>query len=93
MSGLRLTALAVCIIAVLTLSGCFGGGGGGSASTGSYYAGGGSYSGGSSSTGGGSSSTGGGSTISTVHNPEPATVVLFGSGLIAYALFKIKKRK
>ena len=88
MNGLRLTASIVCIIAVLTLSGCFGGGGGGSASTGSYYAG------GSSSTGGGSSTTGGGSTPSSDPiNPEPTTVALFGSGLIAYALFKIRKRK
>ena len=93
MKGLRLIAFVGCLIVLLASTGCFGGGGGGSASTGSYYAGGSSSGGGSSYTGG-SGSTGGGSGISIFeHGPEPATLALLGSGLVAYALMMRNKRK
>ncbi|MFH1359977.1 MAG: PEP-CTERM sorting domain-containing protein [Candidatus Omnitrophota bacterium] len=40
--------------------------------------------------GSGSVATGGGS-IATIHNPEPATMLLLGSGLAAMAIYKRKK--
>jgi len=85
----NLLLLMVCAVALFALTGCLGGGGG-SSSTGS----GGSGSGNGSTYAGSFSSSGGSATGgSAVHNPEPATLALFGSGLIAYALSRRKKKK
>jgi len=77
----------VCAVALFALTGCLGAGGGSSSSGG----GGSSYAGGSSFTGGSGGSSGG-TLVSTAHNPEPATLGLFGGGLIAYALSRRKKK-
>ncbi len=73
--------LLVCLAAVLLLAGCSGSGSGSSKS--------GSAAAGSGSDGGGS----GTNSIIPHHNPEPATMLLLGGGLAAYALLRRKHKK
>lgn len=61
------------------ISGCQGGGGGGL-----------SFLGGGSGGDSGGFVGGGGDSIATIHNPEPATMLLMGSGLAAMAWYKSK---
>ncbi len=81
MSKITLTLLITCIMATLMLTGCKGSGGGASAWLGSSYA-------------GGSDILGGDSPISSnASNPEPATIVLLGGGLAAYAFLRRRRLK
>lgn len=79
------------VIASIALAGCGGGGGGGLASLiggtiGSLAGGGGTTS------TVGSGLLDGGSTIATIHNPEPTTLILLGSGLLAMAAYNRAKK-
>ena len=73
--------------------GCQGGGGGGGGSAASGLlpvSDGGSGISGLSGLSGGSGDPG--TTIATIHNPEPATMLLIGGGLMAMRYYKTKKR-
>jgi len=90
----KLVLLAICMIVVPLLSGCLGDSGSSSSGSGGSSSGGDStYASGYGSTGGSTGSIGGSTVGSAVHNPEPATLALFGGGLIAYALSRRKKKK
>jgi len=64
--------------------GCGGGGGGGSAALGALF--------GPGSGGGGGGGGGGGDTLATIHNPEPATLLLMGSGMAVMGLYRKHKK-
>ena len=93
------------IAAQLLTAGCFGGGGG-TGGLGSFFGFGGGGSGGDSSgsdsfasfdQGGAGGDAGGDAfgapSVATVHNPEPASVALFGSGLAGLTLLKRRKAR
>ena len=86
------------IAALLMTAGCGNGGGlsslfGGSGGSDTFAAlGGGSSSGGGGSSSGGSSG-GFSSNPATIHHPEPASMVLFGSGLVGAGLMSRRRRK
>ena len=94
MKTLKLSNILGWLALVPALIGCGGGGGGGSASLGlgSLFGG-----GGSSISGFGSEITTlvlldqGGGGIPTLHNPEPATMLLFGTGMAAMAYMRRKR--
>ena len=82
------------IAAQLLTAGCFGGGWG--SGLGSFFGFGGGDSGSSDSFASFGGGTGGGSeipSVATAHNPEPATVALFGTGLAGLALVKRRKAR
>ena len=63
--------------------GCLSGGGGGSSASAGSVVGGGSFSGGGEGIG-----TGAGGGLETIHNPEPATMLLVGGGVAAMAYYR-----
>jgi len=75
-------------IVVPMLTGC-GSGGSGFLGLGSLFSGVGSILGGSG--GGGSLLSGGSDGLASISNPEPATMILMGSGMAAMAYYKNKK--
>ena len=77
-----IAVLTTCLIAMVLLAGCKEGGSSGNSAINSPFTD-------SGVSGGSSSSDIGG----TGHVPEPATMALLGSGLLAYALFRRNKRK
>ena len=96
-SSIRLMSFAILSILLPCIYGCGGGGGGAEAFLGGFLGGGGG--GGSAAAGGGSVflassgiESGGGASIAALHNPEPITMALFGSGMMAMAFYK-KRRK
>lgn len=93
-----LTVLTLCLMAMVLLAGCKGGGG----SSFSSFFGGSSADdpiilsdlpGGGDTPGGGDDGGGDDDGGGLSHQPEPATIALLGSGLLAYALLRRKKRK
>lgn len=94
----RMANFAILSVLLPFVYGCQGGGGGGAAGGGggslSSLVGGGGVGGGSIGdgfTGGGSFVTG--ENLATIHNPEPATMLLLGSGFAAMAFYKAKRKK
>ena len=103
---IRIYIFLLLTIALPSLNGCIGGGGGGSNSAGGVGAAGAIVSNlgeiqdnGDSSeqnenatvNGGPGDNSNPGTTIAKIHNPEPTTMLLFGSGMMAYAF--VNKRK
>lgn len=89
----KLAVLAVCIMAMVILAGC-----GSAGSSGLSLFGSSSVEdnlvGGDLAAGGGNNPASGGTVVGAgTHMPEPATVALLGSGLLAYALLRRKRRR
>jgi hypothetical protein len=91
-------AMLVCTLPLIY--GCSGGGGGGGLGfLGSFFGGGGSASsgGGTFTSGfafnGGAGAAGGATGIATIVNPEPASMLLMGSGLVAMAIYNKKRHQ
>ena len=87
-----------CLAVQLFLAGCGGGGGGlsslfggggGSSGAGDVFSA--LISGGSDVAGGGTDSAASVTSVATVHNPEPASVALFGGGLVGLAYLRRRK--
>ena len=88
----RTANFAILFVLLPFVYGCQGGGGGplGFLGGGGFF-GGGSNGGGSFVGGGGTFVTG--ETLATIHNPEPTTMLLLGSGLAAMAFQRARKKK
>ena len=95
-SSTRVWLVGCGIAAQLLTAGCLGGGGGGGLGSLFGFGGGGSGDSFASLSSGGSQGSGGefgAPGVATVHNPEPASVALFGSGLAGLALLKRRKAR
>lgn len=78
---------------MICLAGCGGGGGSFFSSLGDAFTSGGSSGGSSGFVSGDGGSGGGGTQIAMVHNPEPATMLLWGAGLAGAVLLRKRKNK
>lgn len=84
----RLYNFFVLSVLLPVIYGCGGGGGGGGSALGALFSPDGGGGGGGGLPGGG----GGGEGLATIHNPEPATILLMGGGMAAMGLYRKHKK-